>query len=81
MPHGGIRRALMMAAILPLAGCGSLPAGAQLAIAGLSYLASVNNLGSQTLRFIDDRDTKACPLPAEVPHDKAETGPVAGQGL
>ena len=81
MPNGGIRRALMIAAILPLAGCGSLPAGAQLAIAGLSYLASVNNLGSQTLRFIDDRDTTACPVPAEVPHDKSETGPVTRPGV
>ncbi|GEM_PF-5975600 len=58
-------RVIPLAALLLLAGCGQI--GAQIAVAGLSYVASVNNLGAETLKFIDDKDTKACrtaPAPA-----------------
>jgi hypothetical protein len=54
-----MRPVLLGLALLPLAGCGALPAGGQLAIAALGYIASVNNLGAQTLKFVDDK--KSCP--------------------
>jgi hypothetical protein len=59
-----VRSVLLGLALLPLAGCGSLPAGAQLGIAALTYIASVNNLGAETLKFADDHDAKACPTTA-----------------
>lgn len=52
----------MLVALILLSGCGQL--GAQLAIAGLSYVASANQLGAQTLKFIDDKEGRTCkPLP------------------
>lgn len=58
-------RSLMLAALLLLAGCGQL--GAQIAIAGVSYVASANNLGAETLKFIDDKDQRACKAPKDQP--------------
>ena len=46
---------------LCLSGCG---VAAQVWIsAGASYLASANNLGAETLKFIDDKDQRACVAP------------------
>lgn len=56
-------RSLILAALLLLGGCGQI--GGQIAIAGASYVASLNNLGAQTLRFVDDKEQReACsPVP------------------
>lgn len=56
-------RLLILATPLILSGCGQI--GVQLVIAGASYVASANNLGAETLRFIDDKDARSCRAPTK----------------
>jgi hypothetical protein len=58
-----LARLTLMGVLLSLIGCTQL--GAELTIAGASYVASLNNLGAQTLRFIDDKRDQTCPPPAK----------------
>lgn len=53
-----IMRVVLLAILLPLAGCGQL--ATQIVIAGASYVASANNLGAETLKFIDDKEQRSC---------------------
>ena len=56
-----MRVILSCALVLVLSGCG---AAAQVWIsAGATYFASANNLGTETLKFIDDKDQRACVAP------------------
>lgn len=63
---------LLCAAIaaLCLSGCGAAPAWLAVAAPTLSYIASVNNVGSETLKFIDDKDQRSCSLPPQSPISK-----------
>jgi hypothetical protein len=55
------RLLLILAAVLPLSGCG---VAAQVWVsAGASYLASLNGLGVETLKFIDDKEARARKTP------------------
>ena len=64
-----MRWLLLAAMAASLAGCG-LPASVVVPIvtSTASYVASVNNLGAETLKVIDDKTPpKACPAPAKLP--------------
>lgn len=61
-------RLALLAALLLLAGCSQI--GAQLAIAALSYTASVNNVGAETLRFVDNKEQRACRAQAKPKEDQ-----------
>jgi len=59
-----VSRILALAGMaLALSGCGAMPVWLGIAGPALSYVASVNNLGAETLRFIERRPADTCPVP------------------
>lgn len=50
-------RWLVLAAALSLSGCAAAPAWLTIAAPALGYLASVNQLGAATLKFVDDKNS------------------------
>ena len=55
-------RVLAMASLLFLTGCGCpITVCAPIAASALSYLASINNFGAETLRFVDK--PQSCRVP------------------
>lgn len=58
-----MKTALVLCSALVLSGCAASPVWLTVAAPALGYVASLNNLGAQTLKFIDDKDARACKAP------------------
>lgn len=56
-----MKRLLLLGAALSLSGCAAAPAWLTIVAPALGYVASINNLGAEYLRFTDG-STLVCPV-------------------